>query len=399
MRRIGVVALALGLAAVPCVRADTLEVAADAQTSSVQSAFKFGLFPAMAVRQGPSGPILESYARFDFSALPSNPSVEKAVLRLWVLAALTPGTIEVVPILGPWQEGTITAGASPQLGTPIATFAVGSGDTLHFIDVDVTGLVQDWASGALDNHGVALRGVQPGVVNVVFDTKESLLTSHAPELEVARAGTPGPTGPEGPEGPAGPAGPTGPQGPQGATGAQGPQGPQGPPGTVTHAAPPCFDNVNRYADCGNGTVTDTATGLIWLKNANCFLHRSYADANETAAGLAAGQCGLTDGSSAGDWRLPTAAEWNATMARAVALGCTVSGSGGPPSMTNDPGTGCLSAGPSSFTGVQTSLCSYWSSTASEIHANVAWYVHLEDALVFPIGKMSNGCLWPVRGGR
>lgn len=44
-----------------------------------------------------------------------------------------------------WQEGTITAGSSPDLGAPIATFAVDSGHTLHFIDVDVTGLVQDWA--------------------------------------------------------------------------------------------------------------------------------------------------------------------------------------------------------------------------------------------------------------
>jgi hypothetical protein len=25
--------------------------------------------------------------------------------------------------------------------------------------------------------------------------------------------------------------------------------------------PPCFDNTNRYVNCGNGTVTDTATGL------------------------------------------------------------------------------------------------------------------------------------------
>ena len=32
---------------------------------------------------------------------------------------------------------------------------------------------------------------------------------------------------------------------------------------------PCFDNFNRYVDCGNGTVTDTVTGLIWLQDAAC----------------------------------------------------------------------------------------------------------------------------------
>ena len=236
MRRIGLVALALGLTAVPCVRADTLNVAADAQTSSAQPNFKFGLWPAMAVRQAPSGAILHSYARFDLSALPSDPTVEKAILRLWVLVAVTPGTIEVVPIVEPWQEGTITADTSPDLGTPVASFAVASGHTLHFIDVDVTGLVQDWASGALDNHGLALRGVGSGAVNVIFDTKESILTSHAPELEVALAGG-GEPGPQGPAGPAGPQGEPGPQGPQGDSGIQGPEGPAGPQGVPGPAGP------------------------------------------------------------------------------------------------------------------------------------------------------------------
>jgi hypothetical protein len=394
------VALALGLAAaVPCVRADTLEVAADAQTSYVQPNFRFVLLPGMAVRQGPSGAVLHSYARFDLAALPSNPAVEKAILRLWVLAAVTPGTIEVAPILEPWQEGSITAGSSPQLGSPIATFAVGSSDTLHFIDVDVTALVQDWASGALDNHGLALRGVGPGAVNVVFDTKESILTSHAPEVEVALAGTPGPPGPEGPVGPTGPTGsqgPQGPAGPQGTTGAQGPQGPQGPPGTLTHAAPPCSDNANRYVDCGNGTVTDTVTGLIWLRNANCFSSETYLGANQAAAGLAAGQCNLTDGSSAGDWRLPTKAEWEATIAQAVALGCT-GPSGDPPSLTNDAGTGCLSAGPTSFTGVQSH--SYWSSSAHEVSPAGAWLVSTGYGTVSSLYKGSNyfSFVWPVRG--
>src|SRR5437773_9255267 len=77
-------------------------------------------------------------------------------------------------------------------------------------------------------------------------------------------GAAGPMGPTGPGGPIGPTGATGPLGAIGATGAQGPTGPAGPPGTVTHAAPPCSDNSNRYVDCGNGTVTDSVTGLTWL---------------------------------------------------------------------------------------------------------------------------------------
>src|SRR5262245_62774603 len=75
------------------------------------------------------------------------------------------------------------------------------------------------------------------------------------------------------------------------------------------ADPPCFDNANRFVNCGNGTVTDTVTGLVWLRNANCFDVKSYANANRSAANLQTGRCGLTDGSAVGDWRLPTRAEW------------------------------------------------------------------------------------------
>src|SRR5262249_32071128 len=49
----------------------------------------------------------------------------------------------------------------------------------------------------------------------------------------------------------------------------------------TRADGPCFDNANRYVDCGNGTVTDTVTGLIWLKQWNCLAtDNAWAAANQ-----------------------------------------------------------------------------------------------------------------------
>jgi hypothetical protein len=97
-------------------------------------------------------------------------------------------------------------------------------------------------------------------------------------------------------------GPPGPQGDRGDQGLQGIQGIQGIPGATTHPDPPCFDNINRYVDCGNGTVTDTVTGLIWLQQSDCLGSAGYANANKAAAGLKDGDCGgtLTDGSSPGD---------------------------------------------------------------------------------------------------
>ena len=118
-------------------------------------------------------------------------------------------------------------------------------------------------------------------------------------------------------------------------------------------------------------MTDTVTGLIWLKQADCLSPAPWAAANNAAAGVKHGDCGLTDNSAAGDWRLPTKAEWEATVARALAGGCTF---GNPPSLTNDAGTGCLAAGGSSFAGVASG--GYWSSSSFEGIPDHAWYAGL-----------------------
>jgi len=64
----------------------------------------------------------------------------------------------------------------------------------------------------------------------------------------------------------------------------------------------------RFTDNLNGTITDNLTGLIWLQNANCFGAQVWAQALAGANGLDSGQCGLTDGSVAGDWRLSNVRE-------------------------------------------------------------------------------------------
>jgi hypothetical protein len=107
-----------------------------------------------------------------------------------------------------------------------------------------------------------------------------------------------------------------------------------------NADPPCYDNENRYVDCGNGTVTDTQTQLVWLKDSDCFGPiDNYAEANQLAAALAHGQCGLTDHSVPGDWRLATQDEWRVTMLRARELGCTDADGTGP-ALTDSAGTAC-----------------------------------------------------------
>lgn len=60
----------------------------------------------------------------------------------------------------------------------------------------------------------------------------------------------------------------------------------------------------RFTDHANGTVTDRLTGLVWMKNAGCFAPSSWAVALAAANSLASGACGLSDGSAAGQWRMP-----------------------------------------------------------------------------------------------
>jgi hypothetical protein len=60
-----------------------------------------------------------------------------------------------------------------------------------------------------------------------------------------------------------------------------------------------------FIDNGDGTVTDTLTDLIWLQNANCDQPQNWNDAALFVSGLDNGDCGLSDGSASGDWRLPT----------------------------------------------------------------------------------------------
>src|SRR6056297_1574717 len=64
----------------------------------------------------------------------------------------------------------------------------------------------------------------------------------------------------------------------------------------------------RFTDNGNGTVTDNLTGLIWAKNADCAGVMNWGAAVDSCNALASGTCGLSDGSSAGDWRLPNVRE-------------------------------------------------------------------------------------------
>ena len=145
----------------------------------------------------------------------------------------------------------------------------------------------------------------------------------------------------------------------------------------------------RYTDNGDGTVTDNRSGLIWLKNANCFGEQNWEKAKRSAANLASGQCGLRDGSRRGMWRLPAQEEWE-TMIDEKYVGRE---NYSQPALSNSAGTGPWKEG-DAFSGVQAH--SYWSSTTGTTTS--AWYVYLNLGNVNTYDKTITAGVWPLRGG-
>lgn len=165
----------------------------------------------------------------------------------------------------------------------------------------------------------------------------------------------------------------------------------------------------RFVDNGDGTVRDTNTGLIWLKDANCAELKDtdsegqadWETAKAATKALASGNCGLSDGSKAGDWRLPEILEfcsaWEGRQticpAEAAPTSLIDRSLSGAPYLPNAAGTGLWSEG-DAFVGVQS--FTYWSAT--EDGAGSAWGASL---LGGGVGRVGTGrChVWPVRSGQ
>ena len=143
----------------------------------------------------------------------------------------------------------------------------------------------------------------------------------------------------------------------------------------------------RFTDNGDGTVTDNLTGLIWLKNANCDGRKSWANALVFANSLhdgwtgdgSGGDCGLSDNSIAGDWRLPNYKELGSLLDL---------GQFGPALPSGYP-----------FVGLTGEVANrFWSSTTYAPRTSEAWYIEMYNGVSDAFDKGTSAFLWPVRGG-
>ncbi len=151
----------------------------------------------------------------------------------------------------------------------------------------------------------------------------------------------------------------------------------------------------RFTDNNDGTVTDNLTGLIWLQVAVCTQTIAGIDNSSKELpwlealiwtnGLENGFCELTDGSTAGVWRLPNKKELESLLDFAYLL----------PALSNDAGTGHWQEDETSaFAAVMST--GYWTSTSYAGDAGNAWYVHLASGALMSSTKMGSHGVWPVR---
>jgi len=130
----------------------------------------------------------------------------------------------------------------------------------------------------------------------------------------------------------------------------------------------------RWCDNHDGTVTDMATGLVWLQNANCLGSMNWNNAmTRPILELRDGVCSLTDNSEWGDWRLPTVSEIE---------GITK----GPEAVS--------SYRPGMFTSLQSEY--YWSVTTDPWSTGQAWDLNIRYGFISMHSKGSSNYILPVR---
>jgi hypothetical protein len=143
----------------------------------------------------------------------------------------------------------------------------------------------------------------------------------------------------------------------------------------------------RFTNNFDGTVTDNLTDLTWLRNSNCFGLEDWPSALSRANNLASGACGLTDGSVAGDWRLPNVHE----LATLLEFGRVA-----------PVHTPLLAAGHPFLIDIGPPAYADWFWTSTSVNPNQstqAVSVSFKWGRLFPRGKNDLLKVWPVRDGR
>ena len=135
--------------------------------------------------------------------------------------------------------------------------------------------------------------------------------------------------------------------------------------------------VARFTDNLDGTVTDRLTGLVWLKDADCFAEQIWEGAFDRVDELNAGlvSCSEYTSGSRADWRLPTHRE----------LFTLVDHDASDPALPDG----------HPFVNPQ---WRYWASSSYQDGPDMAYYLDLSQGYGEVTPKDVLAFVWPVRGG-
>ncbi len=194
------------------------------------------------VRHGAAAELLVNKTNSGFfkftltSSLPSGTvasDINKAALKVFISKVNAGGYLTLRQVSQTWNEKTIpAAGIPPALNALKKTFRIRKSFAGHWVLLDVTDMVKDWATIPASNRGLALTVEGASLLNIVINSKENTDTAHEAVLDVVLNKTVGATGPAGAVGATGPAGAVGATGPAGTPGATGPAGAPGATGSA-----------------------------------------------------------------------------------------------------------------------------------------------------------------------
>jgi hypothetical protein len=171
---------------------------ADAHTSFTSANQNYGTNPALSVSATNT-----AYVRFEIArTLPAGTKgddVAKATVQFYLSKVTNAGKLDLYPILGDWDEKTISANNAPPLGPlSVTTQQINKDAQGNYVVIDITDLVKQWlgdgtGQNALPNYGFAMtpHPVGPGtpeLANVNFDSKENAQTSHDGSLSIQLEG-------------------------------------------------------------------------------------------------------------------------------------------------------------------------------------------------------------------
>ena len=175
----------------------------DACIASKNNTTNFGNnpdFPAVAWTNGGSLSNARGLLEFDLSAIPNGATISSAKLSLYSFNSPSNGSHSTMSgsnesllrrITSPWNENTVTWDNQPstttvnQVTLPASTNAI-----QHYLDINVTNLIQDMINDPSNSHGFLIQLVTEQYYRrMVFASSDASDTSLHPKLEVTYTNT------------------------------------------------------------------------------------------------------------------------------------------------------------------------------------------------------------------